>query len=464
MRTCKKKPFLKSSLSVLAVLCGIQQSYSMEVENCNNQQGHKRRVELSVEPNDLITAYPQLGERIADYLQFYDLCSMELVCKTFATSFRNALHYQVLTFDHENKNGWQGSKDTTSKDNFLSLKNSDSNFGLHLSDLWRKSFAFKAISGITLDIPLSHYWEKPLTAIQKAKINSFYQEVDQLSLNIFTRNTPLFYKSIIGKIVTTADSDRNYTEDRQVLTALINHGDKNCLLTIKGEACLQLAIIDYYGWGGPANHANARRIFWELMANIELAPQDRATARLMLATMNHYGLGASANKTSARQKYMNVVANKEASPQDRATAQLKLAEMDYNNRGAPVNHANARQGFIDGVTNNALSPRQKATAEFWLAKMELHGEGGPINPTSAYHRFNDLVANNEAAPEHKAYAQSRLAEMDVCGEFFPEYHEAYHQDLVDVVADISNARELRAKALLLLTEIAKKMPVDPDGA
>jgi hypothetical protein len=255
----------------------------MEVENiAPPPAGGMKRIlsqDEKLTPNDLVLKYPELGGRLSDYVQFYDLCALELVCTTFAIEIRKSRQYQALVFDYENKNGWQELTAPTAKDKFLLLRNSNNwNFISHVFLMWLNHLPLGLIPNLEDKPPLSYYWEKQLTQRQKSLIQTYLQTIVALGDTTFVPKSSFYYNSL-NALFKTMSSSQKSNRIRQSVNGMINTTDPNCLLETKIDAQLCLAEMDLLGQGGLVNYDTARQGFIAVRDNPAAFPQDRARAQ-----------------------------------------------------------------------------------------------------------------------------------------------------------------------------------------
>jgi hypothetical protein len=296
MNTLNKQLFIKLSCLLLTLASGAFPAQSTEEPKLRNtaESGHKRpfsqieQLSQTAQAKETIFSHPEIVDRIYEHVQFYELCSLELVCKTFASCARNAIHYEALVFDHKNENGWENINGVTLKDKFILLKK-DINFSVHLAELWLNHFPFNQIKGRQIMYPEPYYWDKPLTAKKMVLLNTIFRTCYNIYSTSYngTKNS-FYYKSLLGRITTERYGDflTNCIEHHLDLTAIISEKDKACLPETKISAQLKLASMDQFGQGGPVDYVAARRGYNNVINNNAADPLARDSARFCLAEID----------------------------------------------------------------------------------------------------------------------------------------------------------------------------------
>ncbi len=415
-----KKPISVISNYAIFLGLGITTSHAMEgskdIVNKEILQGYGT---MKAEGDSL--------REIASYLPIHDLCSMELVCKNYATVLRNAPQYAALIYDHKDEHGWKAlSKDQpTAKDKFIYLKADNYKFLFHVADLWRNFFPFIGDKYQGFNLKRTHYWDKLLNDSQKKRIEDDYRCIAFPACSKFINISPTYYfRSLLGicQLERATNGYNPISEDLEKhLHEINNTQDMTYLETTKAGARLELSHIHYVS----VIHVCARLGFNVVLNNSAVCPQDKANAQLQLAIMDFYGEGIPKPDFTAARNGFNAVLNNNAShPTDRALAQYLLAEMGRQGQGIPVpDFVDARIGFEIVLKNNAVTRPIKEHSQYALSEMDRLGQGiSKPDFAAARKGFNSLVKLKDFGADLKLRAdiQFGLAEMDLLGQGIAE--------------------------------------------
>jgi TPR repeat protein len=431
----KLKKFLISSLSLLTLLCRVEQAQSaqeMDVEP-GRQQGHKtlRTQILETEVHDLVRSYPTIGELVSGYLQLYDLCTMELVCNRFAGSIRNAIQYQAILFDPEGRNAWKHEATSPYKDSFLSLMKTNDNFRVHFYDLWRNHFPLKMIIGLPLNMPLYYYWERYLTPVRLDSMCEAYQEFLFGPGATTHPQSSFFFQSLIGRMQTTRNANRDFATDRKICTNIINETNADCLPSIKAETRYCLAEMNQRGQGAPTDFTIMRASSKAIRDDKWSSPGLKVRVELgsTIRSVFHGHDVSSITGSWAREVLQRISNSNEAYPEDRAEAQFYKAEMDRRGLGVPTNFDVARRVYNEVFNNDNASPEHRIGVQNRLADMDFIGQGGPVDYTKARVGYQAVINNGFASDYEKFKAHCGTVQIDYWqhGDVttYPSYRNAF---------------------------------------